>query len=58
MVLVRGFSPSELAPRQITVNAVAQSAQGTSNIDESQKATMAKIPLGRLGKPARYYGGC
>ena len=52
--LVRALA-LELAPRQITVNAVAPGSiitPGTSNIDEgSQKATMAKIPLGRLGKP-------
>ena len=52
--LVRALAP-ELAPRQITVNAVAPGRiipPGTSNTDEgSQKATMAKIPLGRLGKP-------
>ncbi|HQI95018.1 MAG TPA: SDR family NAD(P)-dependent oxidoreductase [bacterium] len=52
--LVRALA-LELAPRQITVNAVAPGSiitPGTSNTDEgSQKATMAKIPLGRLGKP-------
>ena len=52
--LVRALA-LELAPRQIIVNAVAPGSiitPGTSNIDEgSQKATMAKIPLGRLGKP-------
>jgi len=45
----------ELAPRQITVNAVAPGSiitPGTSNTnEESQEATIAKIPLGRLGKP-------
>ena len=52
--LVRALA-LERALRQITVNAVAPGSiitPGTSNIDEgSQKATMAKIPLGRLGKP-------
>jgi len=45
----------ELAPRQITVNAVAPGSimtPGTSNTDEeSQKAIIMKIPLGRLGTP-------
>jgi len=52
--LVRALA-LELAPRQITVNAVAPGSimtPGTSNTDEeSQKAIIMKIPLGRLGTP-------
>jgi len=52
--LVRALA-LELAPRQITVNAVAPGSiitPGTSSTnEESHKATIAKIPLGRLGKP-------
>lgn len=45
----------ELAPKQITVNAVAPGAIATPGAEapiETQKQTMAAIPLKRIGEPA------
>ncbi len=54
---INGFTRAlalELAPKKITVNAVAPGAiltPGAASSEDVQKQTVAKIPLGRMGTP-------